>query len=258
VLYRTVDGGQAWQRLPKLPAACEVEFLDVLHGWCIEIGAASGSENVIIWRTRDGGRRWELASRTGVGDMKGTPNAIPFGCDKSVTFTTSSVGWSPFYCSGGAPYLYKTTDAGTTWRPSPPPPLPDLSTDGGAGYGDLVTAGSDIGVVVTVQRTTAIATSRDGGATWTLHLLPRPATLWDTTLLDPTHWRLAHNHVILSTDDAGRHWRIDTLPRFIASSDELKFLAPRLAWAIPTDPGAGPIWWSDGGDEWQAITINLT
>jgi photosystem II stability/assembly factor-like uncharacterized protein len=255
VLYRTVDGGQAWRRLTTLPAPCGVQFVDVLHGWCIEIGAASGSENVSIWRTTDGGTRWALTSRTGVGDVGGTPNAIPFGCDKSVIFTTPTVGWAPFFCSGGTPALYKTTDAGSTWRPNPPPPLPRAPTDGGAGYGGLVATGSGVGVVTTVQRTSAIATSNDGGLAWTAHLLPRRETEWDTTLLDAKHWRLRHNRVILGTDDAGRHWYTDTLPSSIGASDGLTFLAPHLAWAIPNDPTGGPIWWSTGGNVWKPVTV---
>ena len=256
VLYRTVDGGQAWRRLATLPAPCGVEFVDVLHGWCVEIGAASGSENVDLWRTTDGGSQWALASRTGAGDVNGTPNAIPFGCDKSVVFTTPTEGWAPLFCAGGTPSLYKSTDAGTTWRPNPSPPLPRIPTDGGAGYGGLVANGSDIGLVTTVQRTSAIATSRDDGLTWTTHPLPRPDIQWDTTLVDATHWRLRNNRVLLSTDDAGRHWHTDTLPPFIPASDDMRFLAPQLAWAIPSDPTGGPIWWSTGGHMWRPVTVS--
>ena len=171
-------------------------------------------------------------------------------------FTTPTVGWAPFSCAGGTPSLYKSTDAGRTWRPNPRPALPNVPTDGGAGYGGLVASGSDIGVVITVQRTSAIATSNDGGLTWTTTPLPRPDVEWDTTLLDTTHWRLRHDRVILSTDDAGRHWHRYMLPPFVRTSDDLKFVAPHLAWAIPDDPTGGPIWWTTGGSVWRPVTVS--
>jgi len=262
-LFRTTDGGQNWQRLGHLPAACDTQFIDRQHGWCVHIGAASGSESVTLWRTYSGGTAWTLASRTPAGDEEGTPGALPFGCDKSVTFTSPTVGWAPFFCNGGTPDLYKTTDAGATWHPTTAPPLPPgISTNGGAGYSNLVADGPHLAVVASLpQRATAIDTSNDGGQHWTMHAVPNLQQEWGIQLLDPTRWRLTDslNTVIQSTDDAGRHWRTQPLPKHSqgAQSLTLTFLAPRLAWWVPFDPNGGPIWWTTGGSVWRPVTIDL-
>ena len=122
--------------------------------------------------------------------------------------------------------------------------------------------GSDLAVVVSLPgRSTAIAASSDGGQTWTTTLVPQPHVDWSTFLLDPMRWRLTDNRVILSTDDAGKHWHTDPLPTFLRAPlhpHDLKFLPPHLAWAIPYNPHGGPIWWTAGSNDWQPITITVT
>ena len=79
-LYRTTDGGQTWQQLGADPGACQPQFVDAIHGWCVNIGAAAGSETVELYRTASGGQSWTLVSRTGFGaGAPSTPGALPFG-----------------------------------------------------------------------------------------------------------------------------------------------------------------------------------
>jgi hypothetical protein len=86
-------------------------------------------------------------------------------------------------------------------------------------------------------------------------------TDWNTTLLDPTRWRLTGNRVVLSTDDAGRHWRTVALPDSVRApqhpDDDLEFLPANPAWAIPFSSNGGPIQWTTGGNVWRPVTIRL-
>jgi photosystem II stability/assembly factor-like uncharacterized protein len=270
--WRTRDGGRSWEQIGEVPNDCQLQFVDELHGWCTIIGAAMGSESVDLWHTSDGGITWTRASRStfaGTGAPKSTPDAIPIGCDKSVTFTSPTVGWSPFVCSAGsgrATPLYQSTDGGSTWHALPEVPFPNLPSgvtgDSGSGLGTPVVQGTDMAMTLNIwgrPGATAITTSTDSGTTWRTQLVPDPTKVWVVALIDPTHWRLADGTVLMATDDAGNHWRTTT-PN-VSMTDpygavvELKFLSPDLGWAIP-DINGGPLsWTTDGGASWKPITI---
>jgi photosystem II stability/assembly factor-like uncharacterized protein len=271
-MYRTRDGGRSWQRIGAVPNDCQLQFVDELHGWCTLIGAALGSESVDLWRTSDGGVTWTRASRStfvGAGNGASTPGAIPVGCDKSVTFTSPTVGWSPFWCSAGggaAAPLYQSTDGGSTWHALPSVPFPSLPSgvtgDSGSGLGTPVARGADLAMTLNIwgrPGATAIATSADGGTTWRTQLVPNPTKVWVVDVIDPTHWRLADGTVFMATDDAGNHWRTTTpnvhMKDPYGALVELKFLSTDLGWAIPGSNGGPLSWTTDGGASWKPITI---
>jgi photosystem II stability/assembly factor-like uncharacterized protein len=267
-VYRTLDGGRSWQRLGSVPNGCELQFVDQLRGWCTAIGAAAGSEEVEIRRTTDGGTTWTLASRTGIpgNGPAGTPDAVPFGCDKSVTFTSAQVGWAPFFCAGGVAQVYKSTDAGSTWHFVPGVPLPPHGAiDDGSGFGVPVVRGSEIALTATVPGRPGVIgvdVSADGGATWRSASLPDPTKQWVIDLVDPTHWRMTDGKELTATDDAGAHWRPMTPPPLahdpagtLLRVDSLDFLTPQLGWASQ-GPGGAPLWWTrDSGNSWQPVSI---
>ena len=92
-LFRTTDGGQSWQDVGTAPDQCALQFLSVSNGWCVALQGAMGSMGVEVFRTQNGGGTWQLISRTtGDGITPGTVDALPFGCDKQLTFTSQTVG----------------------------------------------------------------------------------------------------------------------------------------------------------------------
>jgi photosystem II stability/assembly factor-like uncharacterized protein len=213
VVYRTLDGGGTWRRLGRVQSECQLDFVDVHHGWCTAIGAATGSETVALYRTTDGGSSWRLVSRSGLPGTGSTPGALPYACDKTISFTSPRVGWAATYCNGGVPRLYTTTNGGAGWHAPAPVPLPRGLTTRPAGEGLSLPAvtGSQPALTVDIGGTprgaTAIATSTDGRRSWNTRLVPGLFRYWMVDLIDVRHWRLSDGTTMLATDDIGRHWR---------------------------------------------------
>jgi hypothetical protein len=267
-LYRTLDGGRTWRRLATLPADCQLDFVDRRHGWCAVIGAASGSSTVRLYRTRDGGSTWTLVSRTGLYGASSTPGALPYGCDKTIAFTSLSVGWAVSVCAGGPPPpLYESEDGGAHWRKLAHVPLPKgAPTPEGADVSVPAVSGSRLALSIGFSGTpkrprgaTAIATSGNGGRSWRAALVPGQPEHWNVDLLDPRHWRLNDGATLLATDDAGGHWRrwkaSVKMTDSVGAPLALDFLSPRVGFAVP-DSNSGSLWWTrDGGTTWHPITI---
>jgi photosystem II stability/assembly factor-like uncharacterized protein len=262
-IYRTFNGGQSWKKLATLPTYCQLQFLDRLHGWCSFIGGAAGSAVVTLFRTSDGGATWTLVSHTDVDPGASTPGSLPFGGEKTINFTSLTVGWAPFYNAGGLTNIYGSEDGGSRWHELGQVPLPaGASQPEGSGLSPPVVQGSNIATVLTLGGRpggTAICTSSDGGQSWRSQLIPGAPRYWNVALADPVHWRATDGTVFMATDDAGAHWRTSTpavtLKDELGNALTLKFLSPSLGWASPGVNG-GQLWQTvDGGVTWNPVTI---
>ena len=151
-----------------MPSGCQLQFLDPVHGWCTFIGGM-GSASVTLVRTIDGGATWTLVSHTDVEPSASTPDALPFGGEKSINFTASGTGWAPFYNAGDGRLgsVYRSDDGGSRWHELPPVPFPAGAPDpSGSGLGPPVVQGSGVAMVLTIggrPGATAIVTSSNGG-----------------------------------------------------------------------------------------------
>jgi hypothetical protein len=262
-MYRTLDGGRSWEHLGTTPNDCQLNFVDRVHGWCTLLGGAAGSESVSMYRTLDGGETWDLVTQTAAPPATSTPAALPFGCDKGITFTSTTVGWDTGACNGGTAYVSTSDDGGSHWRRLPQLPVPaGVSTSGGWDMGSPTVAGNEVAVAVSFDGSSgvsAVATSADGGQTWRTQVVPglrQPAIV---DLIDPTHWIGTDGTVLVSSSDGGTHWR--RWKPSVAMRDAsgtpltLEFLSPTLGWAVSRDAG-GPLWWTtDGGRTWKPIAV---
>jgi len=264
-LFRTLNGGRSWRRLATVPADCQLDFVDQRDGWCAVIGAAMGSSTVRLYRTFDGGSTWTLVSRTGLYDSGSTPGALPYGCDKTITFSSLTVGWAASVCIAGSPPLYESEDGGAHWRKLAQVPLPKgaPTPPAGAGLSLPAVAGSRLVLYLDIggnpRNATAIATSANDGANWNARLVPGLPHYWKVDLLDVRHWRLSDGRVLLSTDDTGGHWHRWNSPvrmtDAVGAPLRLHFLSARVGFAVP-EANAGPLWRTeDGGHTWKPVTV---
>jgi photosystem II stability/assembly factor-like uncharacterized protein len=265
-LFRTTDGGQSWQDVGTAPDQCTLQFLSVSNGWCVALLGAMGSMGVEVFRTQNGGVSWQLISRTtGDGITPGTVDALPFGCDKQLTFTSQTVGWASSFCAGGDPYLETSADGGRHWHSVTPPPFPAWAAPPeGEGLSVPAVDGKDVAIVDLGgfgPGGGAIDTSSDGGRSWHVHPLPAPPSdeFWSVDLIDPTRWRATDGDVITSTDDAGLHWTRWTPPVSMRGQGalplDLDFISPEVGSA--SDPSDRTPLWSttDGGKTWTKVVI---
>lgn len=262
-IFRTLDGGRSWESLGSLPYGCQLDFVDRVDGWCSVLGAAAGSESVSLYRTLNGGDIWSLVSQTVVPPATSSPAALPFGCDKDVTFTSRTVGWASTACAAGVPYLYTSDDGGAGWKQLTPVPVPPgVSTSGGWDMARPVVVGSEVAVAMrfgSEHGVSAVATSADGGGTWRTQVVPglrQPAMV---DVVDPRHWVGTDGTVLVATGDGGSHWK--RWKPAVAMKDAqgtpltLDFLSPTRGWAVPRD-GGGPLRrTTDGGRTWVPIPI---
>ena len=187
-LYKTTNGGATWTVLP-INAGQAVDFVDVNHGWMINVGGLG-------YRTTDGGVNWTqmLLPNQGfspnltkmdfinqnVGWVVGWDGYAAHTVNAGVTWQLQNIATqsdvilglhvlseSEVFAvgapSGGSPSLYHTTDAGATWTKSPLPNQYSLSAVFATPSGNIWTSGYDgavlhkSGTVGTLQLVSAVS-----------------------------------------------------------------------------------------------------
>ena len=145
VILRTIDGGRHWHvtREPKGGLITRLSFADAVHG--LALGTRSGGFLV----TATGGRTWSFHRFTTLG--------------KSFVATTVLMQDAAHGLVIGqpGPQCYTTSDAGLTWQPGSV--IPGGEVVAGRDYVRVAQSGT---ALCAVSRWGDVATSSDGGTTW--------------------------------------------------------------------------------------------
>jgi len=266
-MVSTSDSGRHWTVVGRVPGyGCHLQFVTALDGWCPSIGAAMGSAGVDLYRTTNGGRHWTLVSSTT--PQTHTLAALPFGCDKTIRFTSVNVGWAVFFCNGGLASLYETTDGGARWiqREVATPPF-SFAFGGFSGIPQVIGNEGAVGyqfIRANGFPRTVVYVTEDAGTSWHAVLPPGPGRPWAVDALTPRSWRLIDGDEILATTNAGRSWssfkcNVSFSPDNVSLvPGPIDFINDEVGWISNLSPQTGGhLLWrtNDGGVIWIRVTV---
>lgn len=258
-LLVTADGGRTWIRAGRTPPHCDVQFVNRLDGWCVEIDGALGSEFVRIYRTTTAGRAWRQVSRNDPPGQPSTRDPIPFGCDKSVMFTSPTDGFASSTCNGGGGFIYATTDGGSRWHRRLSLPA-SVGESGGEEFTAVVASGRNDAVGYTVhgrtRSTSVVYHSVDDGLRWTRIRPPGRPRDYDVDIVTPRVWRLATSRTVLDTDNAGRTWTRIIANVALSRASQVLFTTTDVGWDIPLGGVSDSVLrTTDGGRHWTTVHV---
>jgi photosystem II stability/assembly factor-like uncharacterized protein len=235
-IYHTRDGGATW--LEQFVNKDSTAFFDCITFFDAKHGAAysdASHDRTVILRTEDGGVHWALLPELAVPPpLKGEGG---FASSNSCAISVDRKhGW--IAASLPAARVFRTTNAGKTWVANAV--QTPFVHDSMAGITALSfrDANHGIGVAARVDRAmardtspAAVATTEDGGLTWTLrHRPPRPGSLSGVALVPTVSAGTAviasYGGLFLSRDN-GDSWTALTTNSYWAVR-----AAGRHAWAV--------------------------
>jgi photosystem II stability/assembly factor-like uncharacterized protein len=264
-LETTSDAGRRWSRVGVLPpSGCKLQFVSANDGTCTVYAGAAGSMGIAIYTTSDGGALWSNTFNSYMTEAslnKPTPaGGLPFGCDKSIPFTSATTSWALFLCAGGVSPLYESTNGGLTWVKRsvvPPSPIPS----GGGGFsGTPVFSGSQGAVAYTSGSYSLVYVSDDAGQSFHPVYPPGKARPWTVNILSPRRWRLAYEDVILGTNNAGTSWYSVTSDantivkpqRYGPPAPDIDFATDSRGWLTQNNELLHTV---DGGRTWKKVAV---
>ena len=240
-LYKTQDGGKTWVS-NKLPFGnCQLRFFDDESGWAmVDMGVAAGSNAIAIFRTVDGGARWEQEF---INDptVNGSSDEIPLGGLKQAfaALDTRTAWVGGVIYSPATVYLYRTEDGGRHWA-QVALEVPAGSEDAQLSIDAIQFVNANDGFVsMQVSGATngrAVYVTHDAGKSWMLSpaIVPngRVADFVSATtgvIFDGGRFQVTH--------DAGQSWEaVDPDIVFSESFMQMDFVNALTGWVLAFDP----------------------
>ena len=265
VVWRTTDGGAAWQAsqplditgLTEIFVPSDLQVVGGQDGWLlVHVGVGMMHDYVALYRSTDAGVSWSriIDPYTDGGIQSCTKSAM--------LFTDATHGWLTGDCHGvkAGVLLFNSTDAGLTWQEVT---LPDPTgaanlfedMNNACGSYDPFFFGNDLGhLSVTCtnfssQQTTNsyyIYTTLDGGSTWTGAAYPGTSLYFFSS---DTGWSLSNK--IQLTTDGGKTWKPIS---DVTWTPQMDFISEQIGWAVARSPSALALVKTDnGGARWTEL-----
>lgn len=203
-LFRSSDRGDTWveRLLPTGLDSVEVSFTDDANGLLLSTGSPATqcqTQTVSIWKTTNGAASWQMIAPTGIADAM---------CKRGLSSGDSTHAFFTTYSPNAGSQIYRTADAGVSWRASATLPIPaNLASHGGQwvsiterprAFGSVVLVGGGGGQTKVVFRST------DGGATFTV-ASPVEAS-GSVAYVTATRWLQMAPSPWMETIDGGATW----------------------------------------------------
>jgi photosystem II stability/assembly factor-like uncharacterized protein len=213
-LYRTVDGGNSWQRveIPDQTDVRSVYFSDVKNGW-------AGGWDGEIYRTADAGQTWNK-------QQSGLDYQI-----QEIFFVDAVHGWATGYICypdlRRMTALIKTSDGGETWEI-----LSNEDADSKRAVHSVFFVNENKGWAIDNWQNN-IMHSVDGGKTWTMQRR-RDDHGWNSLVFvnDREGWAVGDDGIV-HTSDGGESWKYQLQYRGAEDyMDAIAFTDSEQGWAI--------------------------
>ena len=232
-IYKTTDAGRSWSlQFTNTEARA---FYDCMDFWDADRGLAFSDAvdgRLSIIRTTNGGEDWIPISPDAIPRARGTEGGFAASGTCLVTYG-SREAWIGTG-AGDVARVYHTADAGTTWSVVETPIVSGTETTGitSVVFSDELRGfsfGGDIGDRTT--HTDNIATTRDGGRSWSLAGRPVfSGAVYGASLVPGAAGALiavGPNGLDLSLDNAATWTTLDTLSYWAVA-----FASPQAGWAV--------------------------
>ncbi len=253
------NGGQSWHSLPAAAQAAEGGFFG---GPVAELGPSGllvvQTATSTVWVSDDGGHRGRSLTIAGLGPAGASVVSFANRRDGLALGWGSCAAFKPVKPPISLPLrpttVATTHDGGATWQ--------DVATVEVWGYGGL--AYSQALAVVAATCTRGIATSTDGGRTWSYWSVPtdlsscqQPSISATTVVLFCPSYTAGAAARLLVSEDAGRQWSVFDLRGPEAQRAQgVVASGPGTLWAF--GQATGEVWRStDGGATWSSLALAL-
>jgi len=228
-----------------------LQFVNAQDGWFLTSlhGGAAGSEDIVLYRSTDGGQTWSL-----VASSSGT---LPFhGIKSGMGWISDTTGWiTGSIAIPNFVYLYRTQDGGVSWQPQS---LPVPSGQAVATTSPPVFFSAAEGLLpVTFNTGFGIYATHDGGASWSTLTLPSGANgTWDFLSMQQGWVVGASGNTLDETSDGGQHWTALTPTANFQAISQLDFVSAQQGWAISMANPSAPhlLQTMDGGQTWVQVS----
>ncbi|HEY0753271.1 MAG TPA: hypothetical protein VGD98_04865 [Ktedonobacteraceae bacterium] len=234
-VYRTIDGGQSWQRaahgpatsqlpgtsddgygLAPLVASAQMAFFSPTTGWLMGRTYGKNSQQAWLYLTHDGGMSWQRSSL--------------------VFSSAEDASWAPVFFNGQ----------------------------------DGVLLGSVFGPAPQYSQTGKLYVTHDGGQTWSGRAVPLMISNGASIDLQQA-WTISDNQQLYITHDGWQHWSTIHVQPAFKNITSFNFISPTVGWALANsrehfapEPGGGAtkgdvitlLKTTDGGQTWQETAFS--